>query len=277
VVRKYRIDARLGEGATSVVYAATHMNNGLRVAIKVLHSELAQEAEIKTRFLREGYAANSIQHPGVARVLDDDTLEDGTVLLVMDLLDGESLKGRSIRLGGVLPVSEMLPITDRLLDVLASAHDQGLVHRDIKPDNVFLTRDGAIKVLDFGLARMKQNVEKFFLETTGAGVVLGTLDFMSPEQARGDNAAVDPRSDLWSVGATMFTMLSGKRVHSGKSLGEYLAATGTEQPKSLAYHAPQLPPVVVSIVDRAVALPQEARWQSAREMQNAIRAASQQR
>jgi eukaryotic-like serine/threonine-protein kinase len=270
-IRKFRIDAKLGEGATSVVYAATHMNNGLRVAIKVLHAELAQEAEIKTRFLREGYAANSIQHPGVARVLDDDTLEDGTVFLVMDLLDGESLKGRAMRLGGFLPLQEMLPITDRLLDVLATAHDQGVVHRDIKPDNVFLTRDGAIKVLDFGLARMKQNVEKFFLETTGAGVVLGTLDFMSPEQARGDNAAVDARSDLWSVGATMFTMLSGKRVHSGKSMGEYLAAAGTEQPKSLAFYAPQLPPQIVGIVDRAVALQQNVRWQSAREMQNAIR------
>ncbi|HEX7666775.1 MAG TPA: protein kinase, partial [Polyangiaceae bacterium] len=132
-VRKYRIDSRLGEGATSVVYAATHVNNGLRVAIKVLHGELAQETEIKTRFLREGYAANSIQHPGVARVLDDDTLEDGTVFLVMDLLDGESLKARAMRYGGALPVQEMLPITDRLLDVLGAAHDQGIVHRDIKP------------------------------------------------------------------------------------------------------------------------------------------------
>jgi serine/threonine protein kinase len=102
-------------------------------------------------------------------------------------------------------------------------------------------------------------------------VVLGTLDFMSPEQARGDNAAVDPRSDLWSVGATMFTMLSGKRVHSGKSLGDYLAAAGTEQAKSLGYYAPQLPPPIIHIVDRAVTLQQDARWQNAREMQNAIR------
>ncbi|MEO8797342.1 MAG: serine/threonine-protein kinase [Polyangiaceae bacterium] len=272
-IRKYRIEARLGEGATSVVYAATHVNNGLRVALKVLHGELAQETDIKTRFLREGYAANSIQHPGVARVLDDDTLEDGTVFLVMDLLDGESLTGRAARYGGALPVQEMLPITDRLLDVLGAAHDQGIVHRDIKPDNVFLTRDGAIKVLDFGLARMKQNAEKFMLETTGAGVVMGTLDFMSPEQARGDNAAVDARSDLWSVGATMFTMLSGKRVHSGKSMADYLYATATEVPKTVAFHAPHLPPHVVAIVDRAVALDQNARFQSAREMQEVIRRA----
>ena len=272
-VRKFRIDARLGEGATSVVYAATHVNNGLRVAIKVLHAELAGEQEIKTRFLREGYAANSIQHPGVARVLDDDTLDDGTVFIVMEFLDGESLAARAARLGGVLPIHEMLPVADRLLDVLAVAHDQGTVHRDIKPDNVFLTRDGAIKVLDFGLARMKQNAEKFFLEATGAGVVLGTIDFMSPEQARGDQAAIDPRSDIWSVGATMFTMLSGKRVHSGKAMADYLFATATENPKSLAHWAPQLPPAIVQIVDRAVSLDQNARWPNAREMQQAIRRA----
>ncbi|MGH7326716.1 MAG: protein kinase domain-containing protein [Polyangiaceae bacterium] len=208
-IRKYRIDARLGEGATSVVYAATHVNNGLRVAIKVLHSELAMEQEIKTRFLREGYAANSIQHPGVARVLDDDTLEDGTVFIVMEFLDGESLAARAARLGGVLPVQEMLPVADRLLDVLAAAHDQGTVHRDIKPDNVFLTRDGAIKVLDFGLARMKQNAEKFFLEATGAGVVLGTIDFMSPEQARGNPKEVDERSDVFGMGGLLFEVLAG--------------------------------------------------------------------
>ncbi len=269
---KWRIDARLGEGGTAIVYAATHRNGG-KVAIKVLRPEIARTSDFKVRFLREGYAANAIKHRGVVRVLDDDVMDDGSVFLVMDMLEGESLSVRAAARGGAIPLEEMLPIADKLLEILTAAHAQHIVHRDIKPDNVFLTHDGDLRVLDFGLARMKPLVEAFKLEATGTGVVLGTLDYMSPEQARAENTEVDERSDLWAVGATIYTMLSGRRVHSGKMMHEYLVATANETPRSLAVMAPHVPAEVVAVVDRALALAKDHRWSTAREMQQALRAA----
>ncbi|MEO8874318.1 MAG: serine/threonine-protein kinase, partial [Polyangiaceae bacterium] len=149
---KWRIDARLGAGATATVYAATH-RNGYRVALKVLHVDLSRDKEIVARFLREGYVANTIQHKGVVRVLDDDITEDGAVFLVLELLEGESLASMLTKNGGRLPWMQVADKMVELLDVLSTAHAQGVVHRDIKPDNVFLTTEGVLKVLDFGLAR----------------------------------------------------------------------------------------------------------------------------
>jgi serine/threonine-protein kinase len=209
----------------------------------------------------------------VVRVLDDDVLEDGRVFLVMDLLEGESLHDRAGRLGGKLPETEVIPIAYRVLDILDAAHAKGIVHRDIKPDNVFLTRDNSIKVLDFGLARMKDKVEALALESTSVGLVLGTLDFMSPEQARGDNDSVDARSDLWALGATMFTMLTGQRVHSGRSMYDYQVAAATEQPRSITSVAADLPAEVAEVIDRALRLEPRERWSSAKEMQAALKKA----
>jgi serine/threonine-protein kinase len=269
---KWRVEACLGAGGTATVYSATH-RNGLPVAIKILHPELAADPEMRARFLQEAYAANRIRHPGVVRVLDDDVMEDGRVFLVMDLLEGESLHDRAGRLGGKLPESEVIPIAYRVLDILDAAHAKGIVHRDIKPDNVFLTRDNSIKVLDFGLARMKDKVEALALESTSVGLVLGTLDFMSPEQARGDNDSVDARSDLWALGATMFTMLTGQRVHSGRSMYDYQVAAATEQPRSITSVAADLPAEVAEVIDRALRLEPRERWSSAKEMQAALKKA----
>ena len=269
---KWHIDAELGKGGTSTVYAATH-RNGLRVAIKVLHRDLTRDKEMRTRFLREGYVANTLQHPGIVRVLDDDVLEDGTAFVVMDLLEGESLAARAERRGGRLPPEDVLPAVDRLLDTLAVAHEARIVHRDIKPDNVFLTTSNEVKVLDFGLARLREAMGRYALEATSSGMVLGTLDYMSPEQARGDNDKIDGRADLWSVGATVFRLLSGRRVHSGKPVNEYLLATATEDPRSLAVVAPELPASLVAVVDRALKLDKNVRWPDARAMRAALREA----
>jgi eukaryotic-like serine/threonine-protein kinase len=269
---KWRVEACLGAGGTATVYSATH-RNGLPVAIKVLHPELAADREMRARFLQEAYAANRIRHPGVVRVLDDDVMEDGRVFLVMDLVEGESLGDRAERLGGTLPFDELIPMVYRVLDVLDAAHAKGIVHRDIKPDNVFLTRDGGIKVLDFGLARMKDKVEELGIEATSTGLVLGTLDFMSPEQARGDNDLVDPRSDLFAVGATAFTMITGQRVHSGRSMNDYLVAAATEQARSIATVATDLPAEIADVLDRALRLEPHERWSSAKEMQLALKKA----
>jgi serine/threonine protein kinase len=149
---KWRLDSLLGIGGMAAVYAATH-RNGTRAAVKVLHEELTTILVARRRFEWEGRVANSVGHPGALQVLDDDVAEDGSLFLVTELLEGETLEDRRLRLGGRLPQDEVLVAFDTVLDVLASAHSNGIVHRDLKPDNLFVTCDGRIKVLDFGIAR----------------------------------------------------------------------------------------------------------------------------
>src|SRR5579859_4899448 len=152
--RKWRIVRLLGVGGMAAVYEAVHVN-GSRVAIKQLHLELSLDAELRERFLREGYAANKVEHPGAVRVIDDDCAEDGSVFLIMELLEGETLAMRVKRIGKMSEAS-VLVMADLLLEVLAAAHDKGIVHRDVKPENVFVTRDGGLKLLDFGVARVRE-------------------------------------------------------------------------------------------------------------------------
>lgn len=267
---KWHLDVLLGLGGMAAVYAATHRNES-RAAIKVLHPEFTTHPEIRTRFLREGRAANRIGHPGVVRVLDDDVTEDGAVFIVMELLDGESLDARVKRNGGQLLVDEVLAIADQLLDVLAAAHDKGVVHRDLKPENVFLTREGEVKVLDFGIARLRE-----LSSTTGAtrtGTSMGTPAYMSPEQARGLWNEVDARSDVWSTGATLFFLLTGRPVHKARTANEALILAATNEAPGLESVAPDTPAPVAGVVDRALAFERDKRWQDARAMQHAVRRA----
>src|SRR5215469_9584053 len=150
---KWRLDSLLGVGGMAAVYAATH-RNGKRVAVKMLHPELSHDEEVKRRFLQEGYAANTIQHEGAVSVLDDDVAGDGSAFIVMELLEGETVEARWERSGRHLPVREVLAIVDQALEVLAAAHAKSVVHRDVKPENLFVTRAGVLKVLDFGIARV---------------------------------------------------------------------------------------------------------------------------
>jgi serine/threonine-protein kinase len=265
---KWHIDGRISRGGVGTVFAATHRNNGSRVAIKVLHPEFSRDQDTRSRFLQEGYAANQVNHPGVVRILDDDTAEDGSAYLVMELLEGELLERRRMNKGGKLPSPEVYEIADQLLDVLVAAHDKGIVHRDIKPDNLFLTKGGRLKVLDFGFAQMKSGFRK---EQTATGYLLGTPGFMSPEQAIGARGQVDAQTDIWAVGATMFTLLSGQPVHDGESAAEMLVAAANFPARSLAQVEPDLPLRLVEIVDRALAFDKTDRWPSARSMQVALR------
>src|SRR5262249_29132095 len=171
---KWRIDNKLGSGGMATVFAATH-RNGNRVAIKVLRRSLSQDVAVRERFLREGYIANAVGHPGVVKVLDDGVTSDGAHFLVMELLEGETLEERRKRLGGKLPIEEVFTVGEQLLDLLAAAHARRIVHRDIKPDNVFITNDGTVKLLDFGVARMRRGTT----DTTTSGLMLGTPDFMA--------------------------------------------------------------------------------------------------
>ena len=268
---KWRIDARISRGGVGTVYAATHMNNGSRAAIKVLHPEFSRDADTRSRFLQEGYAANQVNHPGVVRILDDDTSEDGHAYLVMELLEGELLETRRVRKGGRLPLNDVYEVGEQLLDVLAAAHEKEIVHRDIKPDNLFITQEGRLKVLDFGFAQMKSS---FRTEQTATGFLLGTPGFMSPEQAVGNRPQIDAQTDIWAAGATLFTLISGEPVHAGESAAEMLVAAANFPPRSLSTVMNGLNPRLVQLVDRAVAFEKADRWPNARSMQFALRTVS---
>ncbi|GMV13750.1 MAG: serine/threonine protein kinase [Polyangiaceae bacterium] len=269
--QRYTLDGLLDVGGMAAVYVGTH-RNGRRVAIKILHGKFAASSDICQRFLREGYVANAVEHPGAVAVLDDDKAEDGAPFLVMELLKGVTLQER-IEEVGALPPEEALYVVDQVLDVLAAAHEKGIVHRDIKPANVFLTRDGPIKVLDFGLARMRR--ESFSVDPTRDGLVLGTPSFIAPEQARGQNDLVDWRTDIWSVGAIAYTSLTGRYVHEESTSVKRLVAAATKPAPSIAAALPDLARHVVGLVDTALAFDKEQRFQTARLMQRATRAAYQ--
>ena len=267
---KYRLDRVVGMGGMATVYAATH-RNGRRFAVKVLHPELSIRADIRGRFLREGYVANRVEHPGAVVVLDDDVATDGSAFLVMELLDGLSLEELWSRCAERLPVRAALTIAHDVLDVLDAAHTHGVVHRDVKPGNVFLTRDGAVKVLDFGIARWKEAQSGG--SSTRTGTMLGTPAFMSPEQAIGKANLIDGRSDVWAVGATLYAVITGASVHPAETQQEMLVQSATRSARSLAEIAPDLPPGVIALVDRALAFERDARWPTAKAMREAIASA----
>jgi eukaryotic-like serine/threonine-protein kinase len=268
--RKWRLDSLLGIGGMAAVYAATH-RNGHRVAIKLLHPHFCLDEALRARLQQEGYVANSIDHPGALRILDDDRTADGSVFLVMELLSGEGLDARLKRKGWRLPRQEALAITGSVLEVLAAAHAKGIVHRDIKPDNVFITRGGEVKVLDFGIARMR-NLPDGGVGRSHHGALFGTLGFMAPEQALARSQEIDGRTDLWAAGAMLFTVLSGRLVHEAPTANEQLVNAATRRAPSLAAVMPEVDPALAALVDKALAFEREGRWQNAGEMLEALRA-----
>jgi serine/threonine protein kinase len=264
--RKYRIEGVLGVGGMATVFAAAH-RNGRRVALKLLHPEFSSRSDVRVRFLREGQAANAVNHPGVVTVIDDDVAENGAAFLVMEFLEGRSLEELWEEEGGRLPPKLVLAVGRELCEVLDAAHVAGVIHRDLKPANLFLTKDGRLKVLDFGLAQLRDAAAP---KLTATGLVFGTPAFMAPEQAKGRNSSVDAQTDLWAVGATMFTLLSGEMIHAGRTGQELIIAAATKPPRSLWSVLPTADAELVELIDRAVAFKQKARWSSAREMREAI-------
>ncbi len=273
---KFRLDTLLGVGGMASVYAATHRNQK-RVAVKLLHPELSSDSEMKTRFLREGYAANKIGHAGAVSVLDDDISEDGAAFLVMELLEGETLEQLWDRVGPRVNPLDVLEYLDQVLDTLAAAHDKGIVHRDIKPENLFLTTDGRVKILDFGIARVREQGTALKSKMTAAGTVMGTPAFMAPEQARGRWSDVDGRTDLWALAATAHMLLTGHCVHEAPNGNEQLIMSATRVAPSIATLDPGLPPQVITIIDRGLNYKMDRRWPNARAMQVAVRAGKENR
>lgn len=264
---KYRIDAFIASGSMSNVYAATH-RNGSRVALKIMHKDLARDTQVAERFRREGYFGNSVVHEGIVRAIDDDMTDDGCPFLVFDLLEGETLEQKRSRMGGRLPLREVLDIGDAVLDILQAAHDHQILHRDLKPDNVYLTRKGEVKLFDFGAARF--NDGKSTSDMTAVGVVIGTVAFMAPEQAAGKRNEVDARSDVWGVGAMLFACLTGQGVHLGGDLKTKAIAVARTKARSLRDVAPEIPRVVAAVIDRALALDKAERYADAKSMREAL-------
>ena len=264
VSEKYRLERLIGLGAMAAVYAATHRNGG-RFAIKLLHPSLSRANDVRTRFLREAYVANKISHAGVVRIVDDDTAADGCVYLVMELLEGKTLEIHRQDSGMKLVPGEAVRIASDVLDVLAAAHAERVIHRDIQPDNIFLTNDGATKLMDFGIARL--------LDLTGmtaSGARMGTPGFMPPEQARGINREIDARSDVWSTGALLFFLLSGEEVHVARTSAEQMIVAAVTPARSITAVLPELPADLAAVVDTALAFDPDHRFQGASAMRTAL-------
>lgn len=270
---KWQVDRLLGQGGMAEVYAATH-RNGKRAALKILHGELASKPATLRRFRREGYAANRVGHPAVVTVDDDDVCEDGAPYLVMELLQGHTLEELRIAHGGQLPAAQVVSWAAELMAVMAVAHRNGVVHRDIKPSNLLITADGALKVLDFGIARVSDGHD---LGDSTAECCLGTPSYMSPEQARGRWDLVDARSDIYAIGATLFTLLSGRAVHEASTRNEQLGLAMTAQAPVLSGLVPELPDSLAKVIDGALRYDREKRWASVEAMRCAwLRAAGRQ-
>jgi serine/threonine-protein kinase len=279
IAGRWNVVALLGEGGTARVFSAVSPE-GERVAVKILRADFTAHPGMRARFVREARATKVLTHRGIVRILDDGTLPSGEPYLVMEHLDGESLEERWKRKGLRLPVSEVLWVADQALDALAEAHKKGIVHRDIKPDNLFLTHDRRLKLLDFGIAGLREDlarVEEIASEgegeTTQIGSIMGTPAFMPPEQARGDWGQVGVQTDLWSVGATMYTLLSGRLVHEEHALIDQLRAAIQRPAPSIGEVAPGTPEPVVQLIDLALRFDAQHRWPSARAMQSALRLA----
>jgi eukaryotic-like serine/threonine-protein kinase len=266
---KYRLERVLGIGGMATVYAAVHRNRR-QFAVKLLHPELSNHEEIRKRFLREGYAANSVNHHGAVAVLDDDVDEDGATFIVMELLDGSSVEQLCEQQGMPLPIASVLALAEELLDVLAAAHANGIVHRDLKPANLFATRAGKLKVLDFGIARLTDATSSL---ATQNGQTLGTPAFMAPEQALGKTDEIDAQTDLWAVGATLFLLSSGHYVYEAETPQQMLYATATSPARSVASVAPGLPPAVARLIDGALLHDKRERFKDAAAMQAALQRA----
>jgi serine/threonine-protein kinase len=250
----WRIDAILGWGGTSTVYSATNLRDGGRAAVKVFHAELSQRPRLLKILLAEARHVATIDHAGTVRVLDDGVADDGCAFLVFELLLGMTLERLRQARGGRIPLPEVMTIGDAVMDALAAVHAAGIVHRDLKPPNIYVLEGGGVKLLDFGFAKLRGYT------ADAAQNVVGTPSYMAPEAALGLTKKMDAQTDVWSLGATLFMVLSGQSVHIGKHMEAIMLASASVRPRSLAEAAPGLPDEVVRVIDRALAYRKVDRW-----------------
>jgi eukaryotic-like serine/threonine-protein kinase len=271
--RRWRLLQKVGDGGMGEVYAAEPVDGGARVAVKLLRPEFLGEPQVLSRFLEEGSLCSRLIHPNIARMLECATAEDGSPYLVMELLEGVPL-GAYMQNGARIPLAQAVPILQGILGGLAAAHAQGVVHRDLKPDNVFLTRGPGgtfvVKVLDFGIAKV-MDAAGGMGSRTRTGMLLGTPAYMSPEQVKSPKD-VDARADLWSAGVMFYEMLTGRVAFPAPTEYARLAAVMTSEPEPIERVDPALAPVG-PFVQRALRKNRDDRYPSALEMARALVAA----
>jgi eukaryotic-like serine/threonine-protein kinase len=264
----YRLVSVLGVGGTATVYRGEQAG-GEAVAVKVLHPWLCADPRAKKRLAREAAVASGLAHPAIVRIYAWGEAEDGTAYLVMELAEGETLEARRAASNGRLPPDEVLRLADELLSALAEAHARGVVHRDIKPGNLLVAPDGRLRVLDFGVARASESSDASSL-VTRTGAVLGTASFMAPEQALGVRDDVDARSDVWAVGATIFTLLTGELVHRARTVNEALVLAATQPVPPIRTVLADMPAPIARVIDRALSFDRKERFPDASSMRAAL-------
>src|SRR4051812_6267424 len=250
---RYEILGKLGEGAMGVVYRARDSAIGRVVALKMLSAELGAEDELHARFRREAEAIGRLSHPNIVTVYDLGESE-GQLYMAMELLEGDDLRSL-IEQRVDVPLPDRVRILVQISEGLAYAHSRGVVHRDIKPANIVVTSTGRVKILDFGLARVATRAT-----ITRKGMILGTPDYMAPEQAMGK--LVDRRSDVFSAGSVFYEFLTGEKPFKGKTLHAVLFQIIQEEPDPLLTLNPELPTRVAAVVHRMLVKDPEKRYQS---------------
>ncbi len=274
-VSHYRILEKLGAGGMGVVFLAEDMKLGRKVAIKILSQEYTTNRDRLNRFEQEASAASNLNHPNILTIHEVGA-DDGQHYIATEYIDGVTLR-RKIA-GTQLEPAEILDIAVQVASALEEAHGAGIVHRDVKPDNIMVRRNGYVKVLDFGLAKLTENVDRTPLDAeaatrvlvqTDAGVVMGTSHYMSPEQARGK--PVDARSDIWSLGVVIYEMVAGRTPFEGETSTDVIVAITQKEPPPLARFAPNVPAELEWIVMKALRKDRDERYQTIRELLTDLR------
>lgn len=271
---QFHIIQRIGTGGMGSVYKAAQPAMDRMVAIKILHPKLVNRRDLTSRFRREARAMSQLSHPNTVKVFMYGELEDGSLYIVMELLEGRNLN-QAVRRDGPIPVARAIPILIQVCAALQEAHALGIVHRDLKPENIFLCNQGGLqdfaKVLDFGLAKVtEQQLRPGSLILTQEGMVFGTPEFMSPEQAQGRE--LDARSDIYSLAIILYEALTGRLPFNAQTPMEYIQKHVLEQPIPLLERVPDgsFPSGLQAVVSRALAKKPEERWQSATEFAAAL-------
>ncbi len=252
---RYEILEKIGEGGMAVVYKAFCHRLSRFVAVKIMREEMAADEEFKRRFCAESHAIAMLSHPNIVAVYDVSHSDD-VEYIVMELVDGITLK-QYMDKRGAISWKEALHFTKQITKALAHAHSRGIIHRDIKPQNIMLLKDGTIKVADFGIAALENEMQE-------SGQAVGSIHYIAPEQARGENP--DARSDIYSLGIVMYEMLTGRKPYTGETLGEIAVKHMSSLPTMPSDIVPDIPPELERITLKAMSCPINKRYQSANEL-----------
>ncbi len=271
---QFQVLQKIGSGGMGSVYKALQRDMNRMVAVKVLHPKLTNRKDLVSRFRREARAMSHLTHPNTVKVFLYGELEDGSLYIIMEYLDGKNLN-QTVRSEGPLPVERALPILIQACGALDEAHKQGIIHRDLKPENIFICTQGGIKdsakVLDFGLAKVtEREMRPGSLILTQEGMVFGTPEFMSPEQAQGKT--LNAASDIYSLAVILYEVLTGKLPFDAKTAMEYIQLHVTTAPIPIADRAPgkTFPPLLWPVIARALSKKSEDRYASAADFAEAM-------